>query len=970
MSLLTDNSIGNLVLELTADGREYFAELKEVENQTQSTADNLVKAFEYSSAGILATLGTIAVVGVKNFATLESSVVKGTANMKGATSELRREMEDLSIDLSNAGADSAEEISKGFGSFASNGKTAVQALKDIKVADEFATAANMGVAQSADALAKIQAQLGMSSNDAAEDMKNMQLIADTLTKAAGLGGTSIEGMTQAIAGLGPQLTTMNGGLNEAASLIAAMTSKGIDAGTASSKLWMILRTLTSEVNNNQQTWKMLGLNLVDAEGNMLPLSNIIAQLDQRMSQLTNTQKMLEMEQLGFSGRSYQAMQSVMGLGNQLKDLQSELTEVNGATKEVADVQMETFSSAFKNAFNIVENSTTIIGTQLVPTLQGVKNYFDMTKGSSDEFKDSLSTVSEVIKGVFLIALASALDIWNGFIIGLKTGSVVILALSLAVTHLYLEVKTLYNMLTALGGDGANGIKKLSAEFGNATTTSEKLKAVWDWVKSGPSNNDFANAGKELADFTKDIANGTDVFSKSIKETFNEIKILSEKNPGLDLYNSIMKAEEAAQKAKSSSDLKDATESWAKLMSQFPAFNAVVTQTGTVVLPGVVVANKLLKDSWDENLVKLKSINDAFLAGQISIQDYTAVLNKMNLKGAAADPIDKVMVNIRSLNEEYNHGSQLLDQYDECLRNGKMSIDQYNAAVAAGVMTNTEYAQSREKMLKSFTFVTTGSDSEDAIKKLREQISDEMALYADRASRIKGWETLTQNERIQIEQAANAKIKADTQKANTMETELYLQKDQMVLNSAASLANNLSDLLGKQTTAGKMAFIAAKAIAVAQAIVDTNLAAASARKIDPYGVLSTEITALGYANAAVIAAQAIASYDGGGYTPSGSRMGGVDGKGGFLSILHPDEKVTDLTRPDKNNGLESQGTGPIINIHNYAGVEVTTQSSSSGKVIDILLKKVEERVHSDIMSGNGKIPQAIERTYGVGRGRKN
>jgi len=35
-----------------------------------------------------------------------------------------------------------------------------------------------------------------------------------------------------------------------------------------------------------------------------------------------------------------------------------------------------------------------------------------------------------------------------------------------------------------------------------------------------------------------------------------------------------------------------------------------------------------------------------------------------------------------------------------------------------------------------------------------------------------------------------------------------------------------------------------------------------------------------------------SFDGGGYTGTGTRSGGVDGKGGFYAVLHPDETVVD------------------------------------------------------------------------------
>jgi hypothetical protein len=53
--------------------------------------------------------------------------------------------------------------------------------------------------------------------------------------------------------------------------------------------------------------------------------------------------------------------------------------------------------------------------------------------------------------------------------------------------------------------------------------------------------------------------------------------------------------------------------------------------------------------------------------------------------------------------------------------------------------------------------------------------------------------------------------------------------------------------------------------------------------------------------------ALPSMDGGGYTGDASRSGGVDGKGGFLSIMHPKETVTDHTRGGDRNG------GVVINV---------------------------------------------------------
>jgi len=48
-----------------------------------------------------------------------------------------------------------------------------------------------------------------------------------------------------------------------------------------------------------------------------------------------------------------------------------------------------------------------------------------------------------------------------------------------------------------------------------------------------------------------------------------------------------------------------------------------------------------------------------------------------------------------------------------------------------------------------------------------------------------------------------------------------------------------------------------------------------------------------------------SFDGGGHTGHGPRSGGLDGKGGFMAVMHPNERVTDLTRA---NGTSGRGSG--------------------------------------------------------------
>lgn len=60
-----------------------------------------------------------------------------------------------------------------------------------------------------------------------------------------------------------------------------------------------------------------------------------------------------------------------------------------------------------------------------------------------------------------------------------------------------------------------------------------------------------------------------------------------------------------------------------------------------------------------------------------------------------------------------------------------------------------------------------------------------------------------------------------------------------------------------------------------------------------------------------------SYDGGGWTGDAPRVGGLDGKGGFLAMMHPRERVYDEA---KGQGAPATIAAPVININGVRDVE--------------------------------------------------
>jgi len=71
------------------------------------------------------------------------------------------------------------------------------------------------------------------------------------------------------------------------------------------------------------------------------------------------------------------------------------------------------------------------------------------------------------------------------------------------------------------------------------------------------------------------------------------------------------------------------------------------------------------------------------------------------------------------------------------------------------------------------------------------------------------------------------------------------------------------------------------------------------------------------------------YEGGGFTGYGARSGGVDGKGGFPAILHPNETILDHTKG------QTMGQSVVQNIHVTTGVSQTVRAEIANMMPQII-----------------------------------
>ena len=127
-------------------------------------------------------IGGFAAFSVKAFADFDNAMTKSTSIMQVTEQQIIR-MRKEAIRLSGQSVQSADQLAESYFFLASAGLNAEQAIAALPVVTEFATAGAFDMALATDLLTDAQTALGLSSKDTAQNMLNMQLLADNLVKA-------------------------------------------------------------------------------------------------------------------------------------------------------------------------------------------------------------------------------------------------------------------------------------------------------------------------------------------------------------------------------------------------------------------------------------------------------------------------------------------------------------------------------------------------------------------------------------------------------------------------------------------------------------------------------------------------------------------------------------------------------------------------------------------------------------------
>ncbi len=257
------------------------------------------------------------------------------------------------------------------------------------------------------------------------------------------------------------------------------------------------------------------------------------------------------------------------------------------------------------------------------------------------------------------------------------------------------------------------------------------------------------------------------------------------------------------------------------------------------------------------------------------------------------------------------------------------IDIYNSV--AGLIGKTE--------ITTNPLADFANESKSSLQQLRAELQGLNDLSPDEmaANMIEYFRQIREHSRATAEEvAANKTQQVGTEKTKSAELAEFEAKTGV--EKTKHITGQLATQLQGAATNSKKMFALQKAAGIANALISTYQGAAKSMSAYPFPInigMAAASVAAGMAQVSAIRSQ---SFDGGGFTGIGSRSGGVDGKGGFNAILHPNETVIDHTK--------GGGQGVVVNqtINVTTGVQQTVRAE-----IQNLLPQIQDAAKGAVLA---------------------
>ncbi|MFZ9066258.1 MAG: hypothetical protein ACO23R_02680 [bacterium] len=373
---------------------------------------------------------------------------------------------------------------------------------------------------------------------------------------------------------------------------------------------------------------------------------------------------------------------------------------------------------------------------------------------------------------------------------------------------------------------------------------------------------------------------------------------------------------------------------------------------TSIMGGVAAASVKLGESFNISSMDALKLINSMIEFRENSSDLTAIQNYRDTLASMASTSDQMTLEFARFFQEQYDSIKIVEDSVKAQEDLKKAYQD----VSDGVALSTREVESNNRAAASAhqTVIDTQIENEMRLDEQRREMAERYKeRQAQAANEAIALETMLFNLFADIEEKkrqdaeATAAWKRDQLRQQLQDAVEFNQKIIALEQNAAgtfgdlagSVANNL-----KEGTAAQRVFLAAqKGLAVAQALMNMQVAVSEANKLPRPANIIGIAQAMATGLSAVAGIKAV-SFEGGGYTGTGIRAGGLDGRGGMPAIVHPNETVIDHT---KGHGMGGVTVNFTIQANDTAGFDRLLQSRR-GQIISMINQAVNNRGRTSVI----------------------
>lgn len=411
----------NIVTKGATLAKNQLNNLGQASDKSAKLMAGLGKVMAGAVAGASIALTKVLADATREFIAFDDAMTQSLAIMK-TTEEQQRAMATAAREVATTTRISAEQSAEAFFFLASAGLNAEQSISALPQVAAFAQAGMFDMATATDLATDAQSALGLTVDDASQNLTNLTRVTDVLVKANTLANASVQQFSEALTTkAGAALKVVNKDIEEGVAVLAVFADRGVKGAEAGEKLNQVLRDIPRATAKNKEEFAKLGLEMFTAEGNMKNVADIVEELDRVLGPMSDEMKAATLDQLGLNRGVADAVKILSGTTEQIREYEEALRGAGGTTQEIADKQLDSLQAQLDILNDrFIELKLGIIETNedgISVLIDGLGRLIDKTGNGITAFQLFLKSFKEVetqFGGVLglLIRTVKVQDIYN------------------------------------------------------------------------------------------------------------------------------------------------------------------------------------------------------------------------------------------------------------------------------------------------------------------------------------------------------------------------------------------------------------------------------------------------------------------------------------------------------------------------------------------------------------------------------